>query len=294
MTMITQWVHPSFSRARGALSAIRSVRGAFCWTFMLTVLLAGMQVRPAHAQQSADEIALHLKAIDQLTQQALEASRNAQAAETVADVKRHADAVFTSVWGTPSGIAAGGGGEKVHGWKTRWQVDTDDFELETPEKFGILPPEITDPAQLGIVGRGRHVRILLTQMAEGGNAHYGHTIASLSNVIGWMKIDYAPARGGMPRVDLTAQWDAPTEFWLSTADTGWIFEVYSQALNILKTDYAGDVAAARAHAAAMTELLEKVRTGVDANGNDAVEPAMMEGGLDTALQHAALAGIRLR
>ena len=91
-------------------------------------------------------------------------------------------------------------------------------------------------------------------------------------------------------MDLTHQWDAPSAFWLSTADTGWLHEVYAQALNILKTDYEDDVATAREHAAAMTRLLEKTLTGFDADEDGSVEPTMMEGGLNTALQHAELGG----
>ena len=51
-----------------------------------------------------------------------------------------------------------------------------------------------------------------------------------------------------------------------------------------------DVATARKHAAAMTELIEKYRNGLDTDADGSVEPAMMEGGLSTALQHAELGG----
>lgn len=266
----------------------RSLQAAF-WSVLFC--LAGPA--SSFAQEPAQDVAAHLQAIQQLTDEALTASRAAQQAASVAEVKQQADRVFAAVWGISSGLAEEGasGAARNHGWKTRWQVDTDDFELETPEKFGVEPPDITDPAQLGIEGRGRHVRKLLWAMAEGGSPHLNHVIASLSNVIGWMRIDYAPDRGGMPRVDLTYQWDAPSAFWLSNADTGWILDVYAQALNILKTHYDGDLAAARQHAADMTRLIEKALNGEDANGNGSVEPVMMEGGLNTALQHARLAGI---
>ena len=275
-------------------SAIPVVRNRF-WTWTAMALLAASLLNvPAVAQPSKNEIAMHLKAIDQLANEALAASMKAETSATVAEVKRQADLVFSSIWGISSGLADGAvGAEKVHDWKSRWQTDTDDFELETPEKFGVLPAAVTDPALMGIVGRGRYVRDLIKVEAEAGKAHFQHTFAALNNVIGWQRMDYAPARGGMPRVDLTSQWDAPSEFWLSSADTGWIFDAYSQAVNILKTSYGDDVASARQHAAGMTQLLEKVRAGVDANGNNTVEPVMMEGGLDTALQHARLAGISL-
>ena len=94
-----------------------------------------------------------------------------------------------------------------------------------------------------------------------------------------------------PRVDLTYQWDAPVDFWMSTADTGWLHEAFAQALNILKTDYGDDVEMARSHAADMVDLLEKTMEGVDANSNGSIEPVRMEGGLLTAMQHAGFAGI---
>jgi hypothetical protein len=155
----------------------------------------------ALAQATNEEIAGHLQAIDQLTRDALEASRMAEEATSVADVKSQADRVFAAIWGSSSDIDQNGVGraEKVHDWKTRWQSDTDDFELETPDQFGTLPPAITDPAQLGIIGRGRFVREQLwdSTRADAGNPHFTHINAALSNVIGWMHIDYAPARGGM-------------------------------------------------------------------------------------------------
>jgi hypothetical protein len=270
------------------------VAGSRILCCLLLLIGSGFSLQ-ARAQDTHAEIVKQLKAINQLTLEALEASRRAEAASSVADVKTQTETVFEAVWGMPSGLVdeKARGAENVHGWKTRWQVDTDDFELETPEKFGVMPPEITDPALLGIEGRGRYVRKLLWESADSSDAsfpHYGHVVASLSNVIGWMRIGYAESRGGMPRVDLTYQWDAPSEFWISSADTGWILDAYAQALNILKTDYDGDAATARRHAADMTRLIQKALDGEDANGNGTVEPAQMEGGLTIALQHAGLAG----
>ena len=165
------------------------------------------------------------------------------------------------------------------------------------ERYGTKPPEVDDPTALGIVGHGRYARKQLQALIDGEDAtdaqklHGQHVIASLNNVIGWMKIDDGVTKAErQPRVDLTRVWDAPSEFWLSTADTGWLHEVFAQAINILKTDYEDDVAMARQHAAAMTQLIEKYRNGVDADEDGAVEPAMMEGGLMTALQHAELGG----
>ena len=187
----------------------------------------------------------------------------------------------------------GRGAVPVRDWKTRWQTDTDDFKLETPAKFGVEPAEETDPAKLGLVGRGRYVRSLIWADSANTNMHYGHTLAALSNVIGWQRMDYAPARGGMPRVDLTYQWDAPSEFWQSTADTGWIHEVYTQAMNILKTDYGNDLDEAKRHAAGLTQLIQKNIDGEDADGNGKIEPKMMEGGLSIAIVHARLAGFNV-
>ncbi len=43
----------------------------------------------------------------------------------------------------------------------------------------------------------------------------------------------------------------------------------------------------------MARLIEKALNGVDANENGSIEPVMMEGGLNTAFQHARLAGFAL-
>ncbi len=258
------------------------------------VLFAGA-VPAVQAQSINDEIARYLTLVEHATHEALEASKKAEKSSSVAAVKAQTDRVFEAMWGVPSGIAEAGasGAVATHGWKTRWQSDTTDFKLETPEKFGTEPAQITDPSKLGIIGSGRRARKLIWADSMNANPHYNHVVASLSNIVGWMRMDYAPARGGMPRVDLTYQWDAPSAFWQSTADTGWIFEVYVQAMNILKTNYGNDLASARKHAADLTVLLEKVMLGEDADGNGAVEPKAMEGGLNTAMQHARLAGFNL-
>ena len=258
---------------------------AACWTLDA----------PAYAQ---DDIGAHLQAIDQLSYRALEASRAAQTGATVAVVKAGADLVFETVWGLRSGLADGHrGAAAIHGWKSRWQVTNADFDEDFAERYGTKPPEVDDPTALGIVGHGRYVRKQLQALLDGEDAtdaqklHGQHVIASLNNVIGWMKIDDGVTKAErQPRVDLTRVWDAPSDFWLSTADTGWLHEVFAQAINILKTNYEDDLAMARQHAAAMTRLIEKYRNGVDADEDGAVEPAMMEGGLMTALQHAELGG----
>lgn len=262
----------------------------------LTVVLAtGLSLSTQQAlAQDQDEIAQYLTAIQEMTESARLSSQRAQEAETVAEVKDHVDDVFADVWGMTSGLAEDGawGAAAAHGWKTRWQADTSDFELETPEKFGTAPPEITDPTELGIQGRGIYLRRQLWDGTSGDSVHVRHVIASLSNVIGWPKMDYdTGARGGMPRIDLTYRWDAPSDFWNSEADTGWLEQVYAQTLNILRTDYGGDVESARAHARDLTDLLETCLQGKDHDGNGSVEPVMMEGGVETMIQHARLAGL---
>jgi hypothetical protein len=93
-----------------------------------------------------------------------------------------------------------------------------------------------------------------------------------------------------PRIDLTRKWDAPTEFWNSTADTGWIYALYAQSLNILKVHYEGDTALARKHAEGLVTLSERVLNGLDADQNGMVDPVMMEGGIYAALDQARSAG----
>lgn len=276
---------------RGASSRLRWLPGNRFLSIVATMLLMStLATSTARAQADKEAISHHLALMNQEMEQALEASKKATNAPSIDELKEHVDVVFTAVWGIPSNLENASGAVATHGWKTRWQSDTDDFELETPEKFGTEPPQVTDPTQLGIVGKGRFVRRLIWADSMSTNPHYDHIVASLSNVIGWMRMDYAPARGGMPRVDLTYKWDAPTEFWLSTADTGWIFEVYTQAENILRTQYGDDLASAQKHASDLTTLIERAWSGFDANNNGEIEPVAMEGGLNTALQHAEFAG----
>lgn len=252
-----------------------------------------------HAQEH-NELGTYLTQMQELAEEALASSRQAEQASSIADVKRHADAVFAAVWGMPSGLAeeSAAGAEHAHGWKTRWQVSFSDFDSLFAERYGSAPPEVTDPSALGIVGRGRYVRARIEEMLASGGAtsslstHGSHVLHSINNVIGWMKMDDGVTKGErQPRVDLTREWDSPIDFWMSTADTGWLFEVYAQASNILKTDYGDDVASAREHAAALTGLIERALDGVDADGDGTVAPAKMEGGLRLALEHAALSEI---
>ncbi len=264
-------------------------------TASILALLLAMPSR-TFAQQHL-VVGEYLVQMQELAEKALASSVAAQDAASVADVKRHSDEVFAAVWGRPSGLVdeSSRGAEHAHGWKTRWQVTYADFDSLFAARYGSVPPEITDPSRLGIIGRGRFVRahieavLASDEPASSLSTHEHHVVHSINNVIGWMRIDDGVTKGErQPRVDLTKEWDSPIEFWMSTSDTGWLFEVYAQASNILKTDYDGDVASAREHAAAMTRLIEKALDGVDADGDGTIEPAKMEGGLRIALQHARL------
>lgn len=244
---------------------------------------------------STTEAAALLREMRQLTEQALAASRGAEQGAGVADVKAAAGQVLTAVWGIPAGVSGEGAAEvAVPGWKERWQVTGAEFDPAFVKRYGSAAPRVTDPRGLGIQGRGMAVRGRLEQligpasdqpMATGTPAQ--RLLVSLNNVIGWTHISRGyKGREVQPRPSLTYVWDAPPEFWNSSADTGWLHEVYAQASNILKTDYAGDVAEARKHATGMTELLQRVLNGIDADKNGTVEAKPMEGGLAAALAEA--------
>jgi hypothetical protein len=237
--------------------------------------------------------------MQQLTEQALATSRAAEQAATVAEVKTAAGKVLQAVWGAATGPGEGSTGEiSVPGWKERWQVTGGEWSPSYAKRLGTLPPKITDPRQLGVMGRGRAVRGRLWTLTRAGSpttladtVAAGQLSASISNVIGWTYVSEGLKGNEMqPRISLTYLWDAPDEFWQSTSDTGWLDEVFAQASNILKTDYGTDVAEARKHAAGMSELLQKVLNGVDADKSGAVEPKMMEGGLNAAVRAAGTEG----
>ncbi|HET6569334.1 MAG TPA: hypothetical protein VFG50_15305 [Rhodothermales bacterium] len=234
----------------------------------------------------------------QLGEEALAASRAAENAATVDDVKKGAAQVFESMWGmTPADIQAGGA-LPFPGWKEAWQVTGAEFDSAFVARLGSNPPRITDPAKLGIEGRGRAARIGLEALAKEAEAsssqqqHITNALASLQDVIGWMELWDGVTKGErQPRVDLTRVWTSSDAFWNSTSDTGWLWEPFSQAINIMKTDYQGDVATARQHAADMTALIEKYLNGVDADNDGTISPVKMEGGLYAAVQEARAAGL---
>jgi hypothetical protein len=252
------------------------------------------------AQVSDAEGALLLQEMSSMVEQALAASRAAERAGSVAEVKAAAAQVSQMVWGVPATVA-GEGVEPVGslGWKERWQVTGGEFDPNFVARYGKEPPRVTDPRQLGVMGRGRAVRGWLERVVDAASAAPAarkaaaqQTMASVNNVIGWMYMTVGfKGKEVQPRISLTHVWDAPAVFWQGTADTGWLPEAYSQAVNILKTDYQGDVEEARRHAAGMTALLQKVLQGVDADRNGTVEASVMEGGLGTALAQARTAGL---
>jgi hypothetical protein len=245
-----------------------------------------------------------LREMRQTTEQLLAASRSAEQASSVDQVKTLANRAVEAVWGIPTGVAPGtpAAAVRVPGWKERWQVTG----AELPDsgwlkRNGTLPPTITDARKLGLMGRGLAVRGRLEGASRGSSLAFlsqqtpaDASLASLNNVIGWTYISYGRKGEWQPRPSLTHVWDAPAEFWNSSADTGWLEEVYSQGVNILKTDYAGDVALARRHAAGMTQLLQKVLMGMDADRNGTVEAKPMEGGLVAALDAASRTTLRAR
>lgn len=244
---------------------------------------------------SVDEgtVGAQLKGITALSYEALSASQAAAQAPDMATLKQNTDRVFATIWGAPSGLVDETGAAQAHGWKTRWQVTYTDFDPNYAKRYGNAPPEITDPSQLGIAGRGRYLRARLQGLIddEGTDAatrsSATQTITALNNVIGWQKMDDGVTKAErQPRVDLTREWDAPQAFWNSDADTGWLHKVHAQAVNILKTDYQGDLAMARTHARDMTALIQAYLDGKDANKDGTVAPDMMEGGLFAALAAA--------
>jgi len=203
------------------------------------------------------------------------------------------------VWGSAAARGEGNTGElTVPGWKERWQVTGAEWAPSYAKRLGTAQPKITDPRQLGVMGRGRAVRGRLTKIIYDSTAaapareSAKQVYASINDVIGWTYIGEGLKGNEMqPRISLTYMWDAPPEFWQSDADTGWLDAVFAQASNILKTDYGTDVAEARKHAAGMTELLQRVLNGVDADKNGTIEPKMMEGGLNAAVRAAGKDGI---
>lgn len=249
-------------------------------------------------RQARAVVGPYLQQMVDLSEKALAASRAAENAATVDDVKKGAAQVFESMWGMAPADLEAGGALPFPGWKEAWQVTGAEFDSAFVARLGSKPPRITDPTKLGIQGRGRAARTGLEALVKDGGVsasnkqHITNALASLQDVIGWMEIWDGVTKGErQPRIDLTREWTSPVAFWNSTSDTGWLWESFSQAVNIMKTDYQGDVTTARQHAADMTALIEKYLNGVDANNDGTISPVKMEGGLHAALAEARAAGL---
>ena len=259
-----------------------------------------VEVIPGPAPDSTNEepqalhLALLLTELEQLAAQAYEAATLATRSEDLAALRRHVDAVYASVWGQPSGLLERTGAAVVPGWKTRWQTTYTEFDPAYAARYGGAPPAITDPRALGIAGRGRAIRRALVERLEVAQpaavAGLQSVVASLNNVIGWTRLDDGVTKAErQPRIDLTYRWDAPKSFFQGSADTGWLYEVQAQALNILKTPYGSDIAVARRHAGSLSTLLAKVRFGAEATESARIPEA--DGGIRAVLQHAQAAGL---
>ena len=269
-------------------------------SFLFIVILILMYTPTVQGQSDSHDASKYLAEIEVLANKIVTHAKEATAASTVEGVKEHANNVFELVWGQSSILQSPGekGAVPIHGWKTRWQVNNDQFDEAFADRNGVIPPAIEDVQQLGIMGRGRAVRLHAQKIIDSESASEADKqraealIASLNNVIGWMKMDDGVTKGErQPRVDLTREWDSSIEFWQSTADTGWLAEVFSQAVNILKVDYDGDVAEANKHAEGLLELSMKMVKGVDADGNGTVESVKMEGGVEAIMSEAQAAGM---
>ncbi len=241
-------------------TAVHRLVVSACFALLATGC-AGYALAPEVAPEKAAEIHADLRYMEASLRTAQERVAQATASTRIDELKAHVADVASVTWGMPIGITKTTPAANYPAWKSRWQKSFTDFDPDFAARYGTKPPAITDPTALGIVGRGRHVRRLLTSAAQPGSETQP-LLEALNNVIGWMRVDDGVTKGErQPRIDLTYRWDAPKSFWQSEADTGWVFAVHSQAVNILKTNYAGDLQTARAHAAALQSLIERCLDG---------------------------------
>lgn len=231
-----------------------------------------IEVYKQYGTPSADEIGQYLNDIYQIAEEIREEINLAATADTVEGVKEHAEHVYELIMG----VSSGGSGH-VLGWEERWYPQSADVP--------------------GLDAKARYARELIQVLIDDPSSsndvklHGQFVIESLNNVVGWMIHGTGRKSGTLqPRQNLTYVWDAPTEFWLSTADTGWVHEISSQALNIIRVNYAGDVEEARKHAEAMIPMMERVFEGAETDADTLQWAYMMRGGLDIVMQHGALAG----
>lgn len=186
---------------------------------------------PPHA--TAAYQTLHAMAVSLST--SAKTSHNISRSGNLAAIRSNADQVFASIWGLNSGLLNSDAeppelisAAEMHGWKTRWQNTYSDFDSAFSARYGSAPPAITDPQLLGIAGQGRALRRALVKHHDPDSTE--PLIASLNNVIGWMRLDDGVTKAErQPRIDLTYRWDADKAFWHGSADTGWLFEAQAQS-----------------------------------------------------------------
>jgi len=231
-----------------------------------------IRVYKNYGTPTPEEIGEYLKDIYRLAEEIREEIHLAANAETVEEVKEHAAKIYELIMGVSSSDTGG-----ALGWEDRWY----------PQSFEVP----------GFDAKARYVRELIQVLIDDPNTpeevkiHGSFVIQSINNVIGWMIHGTGRKSGTLqPRLNLTYVWDAPTEFWLSTADTGWIHEVTAQATNIVRVNYGDDVEEARKHAADMIPLMERVFEGDETDVDTLYWPYMMRGGLEVVMMHAKQAG----
>lgn len=221
---------------------------------------------------TAEEIGAYLNDIYRIAEEIREEINLAATADTVEEIKEHAEHVYELIMGVPSG-----GTGSTLGWEERWYPQSADVP--------------------GLDAKARYVRELIQVLVDDPNSsdevqlHGSFVVQSLNNVVGWMIHGTGRKSGTLqPRLNLTYVWDAPTEFWLSSADTGWVHEVSAQASNIIRVNYGDDVEEARKHAEAMIPLMERVFEGAETDADTLFWPYMMRGGLEVVMQHGKQAG----
>src|SRR5690606_15798541 len=83
-----------------------------------------------------------LAEMGQLADQAIAASRAAESASSVAEVKAGAARVLEAVWGISPGVSGAGTAEVARlGWKERWQVSGAEFDPAFVQRLGSQAPK---------------------------------------------------------------------------------------------------------------------------------------------------------
>lgn len=231
-----------------------------------------IQVYKNYGTPTPEEIGEYLRDIYRIAEEIREEIHLAANAETVEEIKEHSAKIYELIMGVPSSDTAG-----ALGWEDRWYPQSADVP--------------------GFDAKARYVRELIQVLIDDPDTpdevklHGSFVIQSINNVIGWMIHGTGRKAGTLqPRLNLTYVWDAPTEFWLSTADTGWIHEISAQATNIVRVNYGDDIEEARKHAADMIPLMDRVFEGDETDVDTLYWPYMMRGGLEVVMMHAKQAG----